>query len=78
MESNRVTTISCTHDQGIKILKKIKRNAKLFPNLQVEYIEDEDDVKCYKGTRTEYKRIPRCILKITHTIKTKGTEHGKD
>jgi hypothetical protein len=63
----RTTTIEVKHADGIKILKRIKRNHKLYPNLEVDV---NSTITRYEGRNA--KEVQMIKITISYDIKMRN------
>ena len=68
----RTQIIEVRHDEGIKILKKLKRHKKLYDNLEID-VDTSIKPKVINYKNGKDKEVPRMKITASYDIKTKGT-----
>ena len=73
VKSNRRThVLEVAHETGVKLLKKLKRNSKLYSNLEIDVDTTiQPRIIIYKNGQTRH--IDRMKITVSYDIKTKGT-----
>jgi hypothetical protein len=66
----RTSTIVVKHTDGIKILKRIRRNHKLYPNLEID-VDSTIEPNKVKLTRTT-KEVQMIKITVSYDIKMRN------